>query len=241
MPYRPFKRPRLSNEEEPADGTGQARVVRSRLDSPSDPDSTMQDATPERSGMSLDQPKSAPSASNPSGTQQPNGFSQPKDSGEEGGQSAAVGGKQHDVHMQGTSLPAANGFAPGMGSAAAANGTGHVQKGFASSGQKTDDDAVMNLIFDAQPSSSKTAAQKGSDVDAHGTKEQLFENGGSVSPSKEGPSLKRMSWMEPEAPAANGQLNGHVNGQANGRGAEQSNGTGLSREDGDSAGIALPA
>ena len=243
--YRPFKRPRPNSTEEPADRTGQPRVVRSRLDSPSDPDSTTQDPTPERSGMLIDQPKSGPIASNAQGTQQLNGHSRPKHAKEEG-QSAAVGSKQDDAHMQGTSLPAANGFTSGMGSAAAANGatapSGNLQNGYSSSGQKTNGDTGPRQGNGGQPSSSSSSskAQKDSNAGAHGMKEQLSEDNGSHSPSKEGPCLKRMSWMEPDAPAANGQMNGQANGQAKGEGPEQSTGTGLSRENGDSAGVAWP-
>ena len=246
---RPFKRPRLGQEEEPADGSVQTRVVRSRPGSSQDQDSTMQDATPAATpaaapvgatasiGSSPSQPTSQPALPNGLPAEVLGDSSHSENATQEASPAAAANGFQ-DAHMQGTSLPPANGFAAGIASAMATALPSNALNGGSHTAEA---DVESRPRGGAAPKDRGSSVHKGPATDASATEAsadagQMSEDGQSTSATK---GLKRMSWMEPNGGAtADWQVIEQADGQANGKAPGQPNGKALSKED--DAGAASP-
>lgn len=241
MQSRPFKRPRLRQEEEPAEGSAQTCMVPG---SSLDQDSTMQDATSAAtpaaapagvttsSGSSPSQPTSQPALPNslPTGHRS---YSLHSETGNQDASQAADGSQ--DAHMQGTSLPLANGLAAGIASAMATalpsvalNGDSH----------RADVDAEPRPRGGAEPNKGSSVQEdRAADAGAADVS-RMSEDGQSTSATK---GLKRMSWMQPNGGASSDwQVIEQADGQASGKQPGQPNGKALSKEDDAGAASPLP-
>ena len=223
-------------------------MVRSLPGSSSDQDSIMQDATSAATPAAAPAGATASIGSSPpqptSHHALPNGLpaevlgdsSHSEHATQEASQAAAADGFQ-DAHMQGTSLPLANGFQAAIASAVATALPSNVLNG---SSHRAEADAESRPQGGAEPKDSGSSVQKGRATDASAADAivdagQMSEDGQSTSATK-GP--KRMSWMEPNDGATDWQVIEQADGQANGKAPGQPNGRALSKED--DAGDASP-
>lgn len=245
---RPFKRPRLRQEEEPADASAQTRMVCSHPDTSSDQDSTLHNATsdakpsaaPMGAATSSDsfpcQPTSQPALPNGLPTEHLGDSSPPENATQEASQAAAADGLQ-DAHMQGTSLPA-NGFAAGI---ALAMDTALPSNALNGGSHRADAGAGPRPWGGAEAQDKDSSVQKGraTGADASADASQISEDG--QANRKETKGVKRMSWMEPNGGAtADWQVLEQADGQANGKVLGQPNGKTLSKEDDAGAASLLP-
>ena len=195
------------------------------------------------SGSFPSQPTSQPALPNGLPTEHLGDSSPPENAMHEASQAAAADGLQ-DAHMQGTSLPPANGFAAGIASAMATALPSNALKG---GSHRADAGAEPRAWGGAEPQDKGSSVQKGqatgaSAADASLDASRMSEDGQSTSETK---GAKRMSWMEPNGGATADwqvieQADGQANGQANGKAVGQPNGKTLSKEDDAGAASLLP-
>ena len=243
---RPFKRPRLTLAGDLTATSHQARIVRSRLDNSLNTDATPQGAqtaaaAPSNGGSSPKQPRGLPAQPNGVHTNHAGSTANSKDGQ---GVSVQVDGAngEHDTHMQGTSLPPANGFAHTVDSPAGALGESQ-QSGCGGVHHEAQAPADTQLPNGEDCSNGKTVAEDDSAaaVNAHAKDDRDCHSRSTTQTKDSDPGPKRMSWMEPDA--ANGHTDGHPDGHAigpptgpsdghaYGHITEQLNGTRTSAED----------
>ena len=152
------------------------------------------------------------------------------------GASQAADGVQ-DAHMQGTSLPPANGFTAGIASAMATAFPGNALNGVS---HRADADAEPRSLHGAEPKDKGSSVQKGraadaSAADASADASRTCKDGQSPTATK---AQQRMSWMEPNGGVtADWQVIEQADGQANGKALGQPNG----KEDDAGAASPLPS
>lgn len=208
-------------------------------------DSSMQDATSASAAAAVGATTS--SGSSPSHlTSQPNGLhadhlsnGSHSGNGTQEASHAAAADSQQDSHMQGTSLPPANGFVAGIASAMATALPSNAVNG---GGHRGNADAELSPGGSTEPKDTGCSVQEGpiadaGAADASAAANQLSEDGQSTSETN---GLKRMPWMEANGggAAAEWQVVDQADGQPNGKGPVQPNGKALSQEDG--TGAAFP-
>lgn len=212
VPTRPFKRPRLNDEEQQNDDASQGRMVRSRIADATSSDTRMADtpaATAASNGNGLVPEGSTTGLSPFNGlhNQQLNGSQHLGEDSDNAGKSAAVSEPSGCDHMDAEetlvrSAPAANGHSEShtvpAESVVSGKGADHVHEGLGNG-------------FNADGGSHEQASAAGS-LHANGKETPLPATNGRQLAS---PVLQRMSWMEPEAASANGHADGLTNGTAN--------------------------
>ena len=208
---RPFKRPRLNDEEQQNDDASQGRMVRSRIADATSSDIRMADtsaATAASNGLVPEDSTTVLSPFNGLHNQQLNGSQHLGEASDNAGKSAAVSKLSGCDHMDAEetlvrSAPAANGHSEShtvpAESVVSGKGADHVHEGLGNG-------------FNADGGSHEQASAAGS-LHANGKESPLPATNGRQLAS---PVLQRMSWMEPEAASANGHADGLTNGTANG-------------------------
>lgn len=194
------------------------------------------------SGSSPSQPTSQPAQPNGLHADHPSNGSHPQNGIQEVSPGAAADSQQ-DSHMQGTSLPPANGFVAGIASAMATALPSNATNGGSHRGNA---DAELSPGKSAQPKDTGSSVQKGpaaeagaADAAASAAPIQSSEDGQSTSGTKD---LKRMPWMEANGGggAAEWQVVEQADGQPNGKAPVQPDGKAVSQEDGTGTAFSWP-
>lgn len=193
------------------------------------------------SGSSPSQPTSQPAQPNGLHADHPSNGSHLGNGTQEGSSQPAAADSQQDSHMQGTSLPPANGFAAGIATAIATALPSSAVNGGSHRGSA---DTELCPGGSTEPKDTGSSVEKGPTTEAgadgaaaSAAAVHLSEDGQSTSGTE---SLKRMPWMETNGGGgtAEWQVVEQADGQPNGKGPVQPNGKALSQEDG--TGTALP-